>query len=93
MKGHKVLKLGQKWLYHNDKGELCKGIVTKIDAEAKVVIVKDQYSDDEYLMKMPDLPVETTITPQERRQLKKGLVQRTKVRRRKEDERRQHIYK
>lgn len=34
-----------------------------------------------------------TITPRERKQLKKGLVQRTKVRRRKEDERRQHIYK
>lgn len=36
---------------------------------------------------------EVTITPQVRQQLKKGLVQRTKVRRRKEDARRQHIYK
>jgi len=36
---------------------------------------------------------EITITPQVRQQLKKGLVQRTKVRRRKEDQRRQHIYK
>ena len=34
-----------------------------------------------------------TITPQQRRQLKKGLAERTKVRRRKEDRRRQHIYK
>ena len=33
------------------------------------------------------------ITPQQRRQLKKGLAERTKIRRRKEDERRQHIYK
>jgi len=34
-----------------------------------------------------------TITPQQRAQLKKGLAERTKERRRKEDERRQRIYK
>lgn len=36
---------------------------------------------------------ETTITLQQRLQLKKGLAERTKIRRRKEDERRQYIYK
>ena len=36
---------------------------------------------------------EATITPQQRLQLKSQLAERTKVRRRKEDERRQHIYK
>lgn len=35
----------------------------------------------------------TTITPQQRAQLKRGLAERTKIRRRKEDERRQCIYK
>lgn len=34
-----------------------------------------------------------TISPQERLRLKKQLDERTKVRRRKEDARRQHIYK
>ncbi len=36
---------------------------------------------------------EITITPQQHRQMKKGLAERMKVRCRKEDERRQHIYK
>jgi len=36
---------------------------------------------------------ETTITPQQRAQLKKGLAERTKIRHRKEDERHQHMYK
>lgn len=33
------------------------------------------------------------ITPRQRQQLKSQLAERTKIRRRKEDERRQHIYK
>lgn len=36
---------------------------------------------------------ETTITPQQRQQLKSQLAERTKARRRKEDARRQHVYK
>jgi len=36
---------------------------------------------------------EAIITPQQRLQLKSQLAERTKVRRRKEEERRQHIYK
>jgi len=36
---------------------------------------------------------ETTITPQQRAQLKKGLAEHTRVRRRKEDERREQYYK
>ena len=36
---------------------------------------------------------EAIITPRQRLQLKSQLAERTKIRRRKEDERRQHIYK
>lgn len=93
MKGHKTLKLGQEWLYHDENGKLCKGKIIKIDAEAKIIIIKDLVTDDEYIRKMPGLPVEATITPQQRLQLKSQLAERTKIRRRKEDERRQHIYK
>ncbi len=36
---------------------------------------------------------EPAITPHQRQQLKSQLAERTKIRRRKEDERRQHVYK
>lgn len=57
MKGHKILKLGQKWLYHDEKNELCTGTIIKIDLVSKIIVIKDQYTDDEYLRAMPDLPV------------------------------------
>jgi len=36
---------------------------------------------------------ETTITPRQRTQLRKGLAERTRIRRRKEKERREQYYK
>ncbi|MBA7666269.1 hypothetical protein ES703_74348 [subsurface metagenome] len=40
-----------------------------------------------------EIKQEITITPQQRLQLKSQLAERTKIRHRKEDQRRQHIYK
>lgn len=57
MKGHKEIKLGQKWLYHNSEGELCTGTITKIDLVRQIITITSKYSDAEYWRAMPDLPV------------------------------------
>jgi len=56
-------------------------------------IARVSYNGRVWDMDDEEIKQEIAITPQQRRQLKKGLAERTKIRRRKEDERRQHIYK
>lgn len=56
-------------------------------------VARVSYNGRVWDMNDEEIKQEITITMQQRLQLKKGLVQRTAIRRRKEDERRQHIYK
>ena len=62
-------------------------------AYPSIVIFLEPKDKEQGMLNKVETNQPTTITPQQRRQLKKGLAERTKVRRRKEDERRQHIYK
>jgi len=58
------------------------------------MISRTNISLKELRKKMEENPKnETTITPQQRTQLKKGLAERMKVRHRKEKERREQYYK
>jgi len=56
-------------------------------------VARVSYNGRVWDMNDEEIKLEIAIPPQQRLQLKKGLVQRTAIRRRKEDERRQRIYK
>jgi hypothetical protein len=71
------------------------GIIARTDKEAKSKL-RRRYPKIQSVHIRARTEIETkqvTITPQQRVQLKSQLAERTKIRRRKEDARRQHIYK